>query len=1111
MSDHELRDATDESAKIPHSDHLLAEAIAEIEAAFENQKQPDFDSLDRRFPEHKQELREVALTIKALHDCAGGNDEARLIDGQPLGDFKLLREIGRGGMGIVYEAEQLSLGRRVAVKVLPYAALLDKRQLERFRNEARAAALLNHRNIVHVLSVGFERGLHYYAMELVEGCSLAKIIAASEATSSDATRDTVPVASLSTLRHNDRQAFFKCVANLGEQVAAGLSTSHEIGIVHRDIKPSNLLLDQDGQLMIADFGLARIQSDPGMTATGELIGTLRYMSPEQIENPATLDHRSDIYSLGVTLYELVSGQPFLVGSSKGQLVNEIVNGKPKSLKSLVRDVPTDLETVIHKAISNNVDKRYENADELRDDLNRFVHGRPVLARRVGAAEVAYKWCRRNCAAAALIAMTFLVVLSLAIGGPIVAWHQTSVASRQRHAAYDADMALANGHIEYGEINQAVEILRKYLPAKDGGPNDYRSFEWYEMLYRCRRRLEAKEIQLSSWGYSVVVSPAGDLATSSFGEAPVVYDSVTFERKWPAPKTEGLAKDVFDLAFSSDGQFLFSVGSDGKVRIWSTSEQRVVHTESIPVVLSSVAANAHGLLAVGVRPSERFPNYDRSSVHLFQIIRGSDGDVTLRPSGSLDGVVGAGRDISFSPGGRFLACGCEDSTLRVWNVETKELVAAFDDFYGPVMATAFSPNGKLVCGAGGIDNSTSSLGETIVFDLDTQERVATYTHSAVVRSVVFPSDTRLLTAGVDRRISHWDLEKQRCIGSIIAHADTVREIALLPDRLRFVSVGDDNVIRIWELDSLDPPSILSNPIDPHSNFDLSFSPDGGELAAAGHDGFVRLWDTRSGTLKNTLERHKTSVTGVAYSLDGNRIASVAAPFQDQNNTPAELKIWDRATRTAETYQIPDLGYARSVAYAPSGRHVAISGKYLALWNVEEQRIERKHERSAWSLRVVFSRDGSLIATCGQLLEYPSLKMVCDLPATVRTFGVAIHPENSCIAVSEPGSNDILLLSLAGSQITRFSGHHDVILHLDFSSDGKRLASASQAGLVILWNLETGNEVLRYRDHRFLAWSGLFSLGDRMLASCQGGLLRAPTINLRRTLTPIEARQLLERGR
>jgi serine/threonine protein kinase len=277
----------------------------------------------------------------------------------PLGDYRLLRELGRGGMGVVYEAEQLSLGRRVALKVLPFAATLDPRQLQRFHNEARAAASLHHPHIVPVYAVGCERGVHYYAMQFIDGRSLDDVLYQlrqpdQPAAEADSRRDTVPDAhgqagTLSSPRQG--RGYYRRVADLGIGAAEALEHAHQLGVVHRDIKPGNLILDGRGHVWVTDFGLAQCRSDARLTQTGDVVGTLRYMSPEQaLAQRGVIDQRTDVYSLGATLYELLTLQPVFGGQDRQQLLRQIAFEEPARPRRVNRALPAELETIVLKAL-----------------------------------------------------------------------------------------------------------------------------------------------------------------------------------------------------------------------------------------------------------------------------------------------------------------------------------------------------------------------------------------------------------------------------------------------------------------------------------------------------------------------------------------------------------------------------------------------------------------------------------------------------------------------------------------------------------------------------------------------------------------------------------------
>jgi predicted Ser/Thr protein kinase len=391
---------------LDYEDRLNEALLAYVEARQAGQE-PDRDQFLSSHPELRDELEEFFASHDEVERLAGALREAGGRRGQPpadLGDFRIVREVGRGGMGVVYEAEQLSLGRRVALKVLPSAAALDPRQRQRFRNEALAAANLRHENIVPVYTVGEEHGVHYYAMQFIEGRSLAHLIAELRSQSIE-----TPGSSSS----GDR--FYDWVAHQGRQAALALDHAHAEGVVHRDVKPANLLLDARGRLWVADFGLARVAGDPALTATGEMLGTLRYASPEQVlARQGVVDHRSDIYSLGATLYELLTLRPLFEGRDRHELLRQIADDEPRPPRSLQPAVPRELETVVLKALAKEPADRYPSARALADDLQRFLDKQPVLARRPGPAERLRKFLRRypSLVAAGLVLMALVVAGSL---------------------------------------------------------------------------------------------------------------------------------------------------------------------------------------------------------------------------------------------------------------------------------------------------------------------------------------------------------------------------------------------------------------------------------------------------------------------------------------------------------------------------------------------------------------------------------------------------------------------------------------------------------------------------------------------------------------------------
>ncbi len=393
-------------------DAALAELVEGYLARLQAGEAIDPGVFAAEHPEHAERLARLLPALELMDDLrrssihpGGGLSLTPVLMETPgvapglLGDFQIVREVGRGGMGVVYEARQISLDRRVALKVLPMAAAMDPRQLQRFQLEAKAAACLHHTNIVPVHAVGCERGVHYYAMQFIEGQTLAAIIgelrALERATRCEPNREPgsdgaspsrmarrsgqparrrraapaepappaapptaaakAPSGALSSTATRSR-AFFRTVADLGIQAAEAIEHAHGLGVVHRDIKPANILIDDRGTLWITDFGLARLRNDSGLTMTGDLMGTLRYMSPEQAMGRAVdIDHRTDIYSLAVTLYELMTGKPAITGQDRQEVLRQIAHEEPTPPRQLEPAIPRELETIVLKAMSKEAD------------------------------------------------------------------------------------------------------------------------------------------------------------------------------------------------------------------------------------------------------------------------------------------------------------------------------------------------------------------------------------------------------------------------------------------------------------------------------------------------------------------------------------------------------------------------------------------------------------------------------------------------------------------------------------------------------------------------------------------------------------------------------------
>jgi tetratricopeptide (TPR) repeat protein len=508
------------------------------------------DDWAKRHPEHAEQIHELFPTILALEgvrqgSSSGGRAGISVID--RLGDFRIVREIGRGGMGVVYEAEQESLGRRVAVKVLP--PLRDPKRVHRFEREARTAARLHHTNIVPIFGVGEHDGWHYYVMQFIRGVGLDVVLralrhaapregaeaagltpedavvmlrtgrfgvvpvsssgstAATNASGSaagtgssvertpsssvDARPSSTPGSSTgqadrdraiadSHLRdpgppRHPRDPYWRSVASLGRQVAQALAYAHGQGILHRDVKPANLLLDAQGGVWVTDFGLAKAVGHDGLTRSGDLVGTLQYMAPEQLQG--RYDARTDVYGLGLTLYELMTLRPAFVDEDRGGLLKKIEKGDPTPPSQLGTGVPRDLETIVLKAVQHDPRHRYESAQAFADDLQRFLEDRPILARRATSAEQFIRWCRRNGAVASLGGGALLAVVGAAVTGwtgYVSTRGALSEARRQAdRAGQNLDLALRAFEDVFDQVAGADRIG---ITVDESG--DEAAYEWY---------------------------------------------------------------------------------------------------------------------------------------------------------------------------------------------------------------------------------------------------------------------------------------------------------------------------------------------------------------------------------------------------------------------------------------------------------------------------------------------------------------------------------------------------------------------------------------------------------------------------------------------------------
>lgn len=907
-----------------------------------------------------------------------------------LGDYRIIREIGRGGMGIVYEAIQESLGRRVALKILPFAASLNPTASLRFQQEAFTAAKLKHWGIVSVYDAGTENGIPYIAMELIEGSSLAGIVRPASgdrpdqhsACDQDAT-DTARLGQSSTGERSARpdsephpgrawpqepQALAETLfdprfgapgwrlAQIGADVARALAFAHKHHVLHRDLKPSNLLLDRDGNVRLADFGLARSLDDDGsMTVTGEFLGTLRYAAPETLSG--RFDQRSDIYSLGVTLYELVGRRPAFAGSTREALLKNVLQGIPRPWSKDVR-CHRDLETIIRKAMAPEPGERYATAQALADDLDRFCQGRPVLARRPSAWDHAVGWCRRQPLLAGLVASLWL---SLAAGLAISTWlwrdaadanlrmaeEQTrAVASEElarqqqeiaERAARDATLTVADLHhqttlrqIEQRDDGQALLAALESLRLVSETPPNADSGDGGNTLGSAGT---ADGGATSPLAEGLSLADANRMLASSLElrhPVPLARASIADRvRSWeqlnPALR---IGRDLPALRFTADGRQLL-VGSqlDCDFRRWDFQReamQPLLAVETLPDLPLPYSRDLR--FAVVQRPDRTLELWDVAEERPVTPLEVNERDAkTIRP---LSAWVSpdAQRLLLFGSSSR------SGPTCCLYDTADGRLVSDRRPTQHAGYQAWFSPDSRYLYTSG----AEGQLWEAETFRL--------------VRGGFPPQAQPLFTPrewclGFSDELRIWDLDSitNESPSRVVPLADGTRLTALIGDaKQERVLIGtSDGEILIYHLRDQLLERRMRHGGSPISQ--LALSPDSRRLLAADTSRRVTLWDPQLGQLAGPVLVHPDEISGIAWDADSRQFATATAL--------GELAVW----QLPSPYRTVADRIALA-ALAPNEEDVLIvfrDGR-LAVWNLTTDKLRHRQDtpigrvaRAAWN--------------------------------------------------------------------------------------------------------------------------------------------------------------------
>jgi WD40 repeat protein len=993
---------------------------------------PAWEEYRRRFPDLDPTAPAEAETDPSVTpelpgpDLAGADRAPDPVGGRRFGTYELLEEVGRGGMGIVYQARQGNLNRTVALKMIlmgPHALPAER---ERFRREAEAAAQLDHPHIVPIYEVGECEGRPYFTMKLLDGGTLAQALSSQPSAFSP-----------------------KDAARLVATVARAVHHAHRHGILHRDLKPANILLAADGVAggatpqaawvpHVTDFGLARrVEGDSSLTQSGVIVGTPSYMAPEQAHGQGRrLSTAADVYALGVILYELLVGRPPFKAATPLDTLVQVMHEPPVPPRRLRPGLPRDLETVCLKCLQKEPGKRYATAEALAEDLRRFLAGEPVQARAVGPAGRLWHWCRRNRLAAALIGLVALVLLAgtavssyFAVRADRKATEaETNAQSarneqlRSERRLYVAMMNLTHQAWKDGQTNLVLQRLDDWVPQRPED-QDLRGFEHHYLRRLCR-------LDLATWPAhaaltSVAYSPDGRrLAAAGADHTIRVWDTATGQE---VLTLSGHTDTVWCVAFSPDSRRLASIGEDRVIKVWDvgTGKERLsvppagaVHHEDV----------THG---IAFSPDGRrlaTTDWDRT----VRIRDADTGKELIALRGHADCVV----TVAFSPDGRRLASGSMDSDVRVWDAADGREIFTLKGHSNYAWHVAFSPDGRRLASAG--------WDQTVrVWDLDTgREAFAPLRgHSNFVAGVAFsPDGKRLASASWDNTVKVWDLATRQELLTLRGHTREVEAVAFSPDGRCLASAADDQTVKIWDAAGADEALVLRG----HTRHvqSVAFSPDGGRLASGCDDELIKLWDAASGEELLTWQGHAGGVGPVAFSPDGRRLAS--------GGVDGLVKLWDAATGREILTLRGHAASARGLAFSPDGGRLA-SGETgeapaVTVWDVatgQELLTLRGHTADVWG--VAFSPDGRYLAT---------------------------------------GSNDRtarLWDAATGQELVTFRGHKMYVAGVAFSPDGARLATAGWDRSVSLWDTATGRRLVSMGGHTSWVQAVAFSPDGRRLVS------------------------------
>ncbi len=1117
---------------------LVLELAEEFLQRYRQGERPPLREYVERHPELADEIREVFPAMALMENIALADDSlegpARSVAAAPLeqlGDYRIIRQVGQGGMGIVYEAEQVSLGRHVALKVLPRKMLLDSKQRRRFEREARAAAKLHHTNIVPVFGVGEHDGMPYYVMQFIQGLGLDDVldelrrlkgasepivggrISRKEMTAAEVARslltgqfepvpeneldrtadappngvavpktpattsraDTGSVSSSSVVLPGQsgigsssrrKPTYWHSVAQIGVQVAEALEHAHGQGILHRDIKPSNLLLDLRGTVWVTDFGLAKAEDQQELTHTGDILGTLRYMPPEAFEGKT--DRRGDIYSLGLTLYELLALRPAFDEADRNRLIKLVTTTEPSRLARLNPSVPRDLVTIVHKAIDRDPAHRYATAAELALDLQRFLHDEPIRARRVSLRERAWRWCRRNPALAFTVGLAAAALVAVTVVSCWLAVAQAQFAVQQTQSYQDLREEQGRTREALTERDSKLLELRKNSAwaAVDRAQGLLAQGQAHRALLWLTRGLE-----LAPAEDAVLQNTIRTNLASLRGELPLLRTTFAY------PST------ILTVAFCPDGRTVALAGGDtrGDVRFYDAATGKPVSPplpQRGPVQV--IAFNPDG---------KTLFSGDRSRGRFWDVSSGEELGPPLEPQMGISCAV-------FSPDGKTIALGGDRGQVSLWDVATRKPKGQLlETREVGLSALAFSPDGKTLAGA---ITLLEGRGECPLWDTATgQRRAVTLLSQSGFDTVAFsPDGLTIATGGFhDNKARLWDAATGKPKGQPLEHQGELWTVVFSPDGRTVLTAGG-GLVQLWEAET--GQSVGEFPAGPPRAAGAAFNPDGRSILVPGEDNTARLWSRPEGKETRPPVAQPGWVSALTLSRDGlHLLVRSGTPYS------GEVRLWDGALEKPLGPARAHAGWYHGPALSPDGKTIltsngAVYGSAARLWDgTTGEPIGESIRIPGFLCNAAFSPDGTTVAMGGFAadLRKGSIQLLNAVNGTPLGPPLDVPYPVGALAFSPDGKT---VLAGCGDEADEHGEvrrwdletrkeigapyrHRDHFGAVAFSPDGKRFAAGSRDGTARLWDAATGAPIGSPMIHQGEVNALAFSPDGRVLAT------------------------------